>query len=154
MNASADIAEMEAYLKSMVGPLDPPDTMAIEYGAVRRMALAIDSRDPIHYEEDAARARGYRGVVAPWPMLWLLFFNCRTSPLQFPFGKATIHGQDSYEFCEPIVVGDVITVTAAVTQASVKQGKSGPMGVVVSRREFHNQHGQLCAVMLTTNLRR
>ncbi|PZW38901.1 MaoC dehydratase-like protein [Humitalea rosea] len=147
-------AEMQAALKAMEGPLGPPDSMVIEYGAIRRMALAIEDFDPIRYEEAAAKARGYRGVVAPWPILWLVFFNCRDAPLAFSFGKVTIHGQDTYEFHEPIIAGDEITVTASVSETAVKQGKSGPMGLIVTRREFRNQHGQLCAVMSTTNLRR
>ncbi len=154
MTDATAITEMEAYLKTLEGPLGPPDSMVIEYGAGRRMALALENYDPIHYEEDAAKAAGYRGVVAPWPILWLVFFNCREAPLRFPFGKATVHGQDSYEFHEPIIAGDTITVNASVSETSVKQGKSGVMGVVVTRRTYHNQLGQLCAVMSTTNLRR
>ncbi len=154
MSDTPRIEEMAASLRAMEGPIGVPDSMPIEYVSVRRMALAIENFDPIHYDEAAAKARGYRGVVAPWPLLWLVFFNCRDAPLRFSFGKATIHGQDSYEFHEPIIVGDTITVSARVEQTSVKQGKSGAMGVIVTRREFHNQRGQLCAVMSTTNLRR
>ena len=148
------LAELTEFLNTMHGPLGAPDSMPIELVSVRRMALAIESFDPIHYEQAAAIARGYRGVVAPWPLLWLVFFNCREAPLKFPFGKATIHGEDSYEFHEPMIVGDTITVNAYVADTSVKQGKAGLMGDVVTRREFHNQHRQLCAVMSTTNLRR
>jgi acyl dehydratase len=148
------LAAMADALKAMEGPLGPPDSMPVEYLSVRRMALAVENFDPIHYDEAAARARGYRGVVAPWPLLWLAFFNCRDAPLVFSFGKATLHGQDDYEFHEPMIVGDVITVNAAVVQTSVKEGKSGAMGVIVTRREFRNQLGQLCAVLSTTNLRR
>jgi acyl dehydratase len=148
------LAEIDAYLRSLRGPLGTPDSMPIELVSVRRMALAVEDFDPIHYDEEAARERGYRGVVAPWPLLWLIFFNCREAPLKFPFGKATLHGEDSYEFHEPMIVGDVVTVSASVAETSVKQGKSGVMGVVVTRREFCNQLGQLCAVMSTTNLRR
>ena len=148
------LAEMDAYLRSMRGPLGTPDSMPIEYVSVRRMALAVEDFDPIHYDEEAARARGYRGVVAPWPLLWLIFFNCREAPLKFPFGKVTVHGEDSYEYHEPMIVGDVVTVKTSVADTSVKQGKSGVMGVIVTQREFTNQLGQLCAVMSTTNLRR
>jgi acyl dehydratase len=154
MSADATVAGMEAFLRSMQGPLGEPDSMPIEFMSVRRMALLIEDFDPIHFDEAAARARGYRGVVAPWPLLWLVFFNCREAPLKFPFGKATIHGGDSYEFHEPVIVGDVVTVSASISETSVKQGKAGLMGVVVTRREFRNQDGQLCAVMSTTNLRR
>lgn len=148
------LEQMQAELKSLEGPLGQPDSMPIELLSVRRMALTIEDFDPIHYDEDAAKARGYRGIVAPWPLLWLVFFNCREAPLKFSFGKATIHGGDSYEFHEPIIVGDTVTVTAFISETSVKQGKSGPMGLIVTRREFRNQHDQLCAVMDTTNLRR
>jgi acyl dehydratase len=149
-----DIAAMEASLRALHGPLGPPDSMPVERLSVRRMALALDSTDPVHHDEEAARARGYRGIVAPWPLLWLAFFNCREAPLKFAFGRATIHGGDAYEFHEPLVVGDTVTVSAQVVETSVKQGKAGPMGVIVTRREFRNQLGQLCAVMSTTNIRR
>lgn len=154
MSDASRLAEMEAHLRSMEGSLGPPDSMPIELVSVRRIALSIDAFNPIHYDAAAARDRGYHGIVAPWPILWLIFFNCRSTPLRFSFGKATIHGGDSYEFHAPIIVGDVITVSAAVTETSVKQGRSGLMGVVVTRRTFHNQEGQLCALMTTTNLRR
>lgn len=154
MSAETAVSAMEAELKAMEGPLGVPDSMPIEYVSVRRMALCVENYDAIHYDEVAAKARGYRGVVAPWPLLWLIFFNCRDAPLRFSFGKATIHGGDSYEFNEPMIVGDTITVSSRVTQTSVKQGKSGAMGFIVTRREFRNQHGQLCAVMDTTNIRR
>jgi acyl dehydratase len=154
MAESMTVPAMEAVLKAMEGPLGGPDSMPVELVSIRRMALCVEDFDPIHYDEQAARARGYRGIVAPWPLLWLVFFNCRDAPLRFPFGKATIHGGDSYEFHEPMVVGDTITVRATVTSTSVKQGKAGAMGIIVTRREFRNQHGQLCAVMDTTNIRR
>ena len=148
------IAQMQAALSAMQGPVGQADSMQIEIMSARRMALTLDNFDPIHYDEKAAHARGYRGIVAPWPLLWLIFFNCRDAPLKFHFGKATIHGADSYEFHEPMVVGDTITVRIAITETSVKQGKTGPMGVIVMQREDRNQLGQLCAKMSTTNLRR
>lgn len=148
------VPEMEAALKAMEGPLGKPDWCPIELMSVRRMALTVGADDPIHFDEAAAKARGYRGIVAPWPLLWLIFFNCRDAPLQFTFGKATLHGGDAYEFHEPMIVGDTITTQAVLVETAVKLAKAGPMGVTVIRREFRNQRGQLCAVMKTTNLRR
>lgn len=154
MSETLTVAQMEASLRAMEGPLGEPNSMPIEMVSIRRMALCVEDVDPIHYDEAAARARGYRGIVAPWPLLWLAFFNCRNAPLRFDFGRSTLHGGDSYEFHEPLVVGDTVTVRATVTSTAVKQGKAGPMGIIVTRREFHNQLGQLCAVMDTTNIRR
>jgi acyl dehydratase len=149
-----DVAAIESKLKAIHGPVGEPDTLPIEELSARRMALALGDMDAIHFDAQAAKARGYRGIVAPWPLIWQAFFNCRTAPLIFDWGKATLHGGDAYWFHEPMIVGDTITMTATITETSVKQGKSGIMGIVVSRREFRNQHGQLCAVMDTTNIRR
>lgn len=149
-----DDAAIEAQLRTMIGPVGAPVTMEVERGAVRRMALALDNHDPIHFDEAAAKARGYRGIVAPWPFLWSYFFNCTEYHHEFPFGAATVHGQDDYDFHEPMIVGDAITVSTEITSTSLKQGKSGRLGLVVSERRFTNQNGQLCAVLKTTLFRR
>jgi acyl dehydratase len=147
-------AEVEKMLAGLIGPIGAPVTMAVEFGAVRRMALALDNHDPIHFSKEAAVARGYRGIVAPWPLLWSWFFNCTVYAHDFPFGKATVHGQDDYDCHEPMVVGDDITVATAITEAKLKQGRVGRLGQIVSERRFTNQHGQLCAVLKTTLFRR
>ncbi len=147
-------AEVETMLTGLIGPIGEPATMPVEWGAARRMALALDNLDPIHFDKQAAIARGYRGIVAPWPLLWSWFFNATIYAHDFPFGKATVHGQDDYEFHEPMIVGDEITVHTAITAAQLKQGRVGRLGQVVSERRFVNQNGQLCAVLKTTLFRR
>jgi acyl dehydratase len=128
--------------------------MTVELGAVRKMARAVDDHDPIHYEAAAAIARGYRGVVAPWPFLWLLYFNGTDHRIDFPFGKATVHGEDAYEFHEPMIVGDDITLQLTIADARLKQGRSGLLGLIAEERRFTNQFGRLCAVLRTTLIRR
>ncbi len=148
-------AEAQKFLDSLIGPLGKPVTEPVEFGAVRRMALAIEEHDPIHFDEKAAKARGYRGIVAPWPLLWNYFFNCTEYHIEgVPFGKATVHGADDYEFHEPMIVGDQITVTTTITDAKLKQGKTGRLGQVVAERRFTNQRGELCAVLKTILFRR
>ena len=124
--------DIERFLAGLIGPVGDPVSVVVELGAVRRMALAVENHDPIHYDERAARERGYRGIVAPWPLLWLYFFNCTEYEIEFPFGKATVHGQDEYEFHEPLVVGDAITVSTWITDACIKQGRTGRLGQIGS----------------------
>ena len=38
--------------------------------------MAVEDFDPIHYDAREAQVRGYRGIVAPWPILALLQYNC------------------------------------------------------------------------------
>ena len=149
-----DDAVAEGMLKGLIGPIGQPVTMQVELGAVRRMALATGARDPIHFDRAAAIARGYRGIVAPWPLLWSYFFNCTVYEHDFPFGKATVHGQDDYELHEPMIVGDDVTVSTAITDTRLKRGKTGRLGQVVSERRFTNQRGELNAILKTTLFRR
>ena len=87
-------------------------------------------------------------------MLWLFYFNVANHRIDFPFGKVTVHGEDEYEFHEPMIVGDEVTLQMAITDARLKQGRSGPLGLVVEERRFINQLGELCAVLRTTLIRR
>ena len=59
-----------------------------------------------------------------------------------------------FEFHEPIIVGDIITVEAAIKDAQLKHGRSGLLGLVTSERRFTNQFDQLCAVSRTIVIRR
>ncbi len=154
MSTEPTTADMEANLQSMIGPMGEPETVPVEHLAVIRMAMAVEDFDPIHFDAKAARRRGYRGVVAPWPILSLLQYNCSHEYPAFAFGKATVHGEDRFEFHEPIIVGDRVTVAAAVTKAELKHGRSGPLGLVTLERRFVNQLGQLCAVLRTIVIRR
>jgi len=152
--AEPNDAEAQAFLDELIGPLGEAVQVQVELGAVRRMALCMGNLDPIHVDNAAAQQRGYRGIVAPWPLLWLYFFTCTIYEHDFPFGKATVHGADEYEFHEPMIVGDVITVSTAMVAAKLKHGKVGRLGQITSERRFVNQRGELCAVLRTILFRR
>ena len=152
--AEPNDAEAQAFLDELIGPLGEAVQVQVELGAVRRMALCMGNLDPIHFDNAAAQQRGYRGIVAPWPLLWLYFFTCTIYEHDFPFGKATVHGADEYEFHEPMIVGDVITVSTAMVVAKLKHGKVGRLGQITSERRFVNQRGELCAVLRTILFRR
>ena len=147
-------AQAQAFLDQLIGPLGDAVQVQVELGAVRRMSLCMENLDPIHFDKAAAQQRGYRGIVAPWPLLWLYFFTCTIYEHDFPFGKATVHGADEYEFHEPMIVGDVLTVSSAMVAAKLKQGKVGRLGQITSERRFVNQRGELCAVLRTILFRR
>jgi acyl dehydratase len=146
--------EIESNLADLMGPWGDADTYPVEYTGVRRMAMAVGAVDPIHFDKEAAIARGYRGIVAPWAFLWAIVHNLMEGEMSFRYGKATLHGDDSYEFHEPMVVGDIITLRTTNIRGDIKQGRSGRLTVVVTERRFTNQSAQLCAVLLTTTVRK
>ncbi len=151
-----NLERIQQELNAMIGPIGEPDSVPVDLISVVRLALAVEDFDPIHYDAKAAQARGYRGIVAPWPILAFLRYNCTQveDTRKFSFGRATVHGEDSCEFAEPIIVGDVITVSTAISDAKLKQGRSGLLGLVTSERRYTNQLGQFCAVMRTISVRR
>jgi hypothetical protein len=53
-----------------------------------------------------------------------------------------------------MIVGDEITMQTVISDARLKQGRSGPLGLVVEERRFRDQLGTLCAVLRTTLIRR
>jgi acyl dehydratase len=147
--------KIQQEIDKLVGQVGEPDSVPVDLVSVVRLGLAVDDLDPIHYDADAADARGYRGIVAPWPILSFLRYNCKKlEETEYSFGRVTVHGEDSYDFAEPIIVGDVITVTTSITGGTVKQGRSGLLALVTSERRYTNQLGQFCAVMRTIGVRR
>jgi acyl dehydratase len=146
--------EIDQNLHDLLGQWGPADTFPVESLGVRRSSLVVEDYDPIHYDAEAASARGYRGIVAPWPFLWAIIHNLLPGDMPFRFGRATLHGSDSYEFFEPLIVGDLITCTTVNTEATLKQGRSGLLGHVITERRFVNQLGQLCAIVKTVTIRR
>jgi acyl dehydratase len=146
--------EVRASLDGMVGPYGGTDSVPIELLAARRMAIAVEKFDPIHFDESAALRRGFRGIVATWPILALIEYTCHFTAPSFKYGRSTVHGEDSFEYFEPIVVGDVITMDAEIVHVEVKQGRSGLLQLRTRQHRYSNQFGQLCAVQRTTSIRR
>ncbi len=118
----------------------------------RAVDIAVPQIDPLRRRGDArARLSRHCGAVAA-PVAVLL--QQPRPPHRLSFGRATVHGEDGYEFHEPLIVGDEITLELTITGAHLKQGRSGPLGMIVAERRFTNQLGALCAMLRTTLIRR
>jgi len=51
--------------RNAIGRESKPALNEVEKGAIRRFAEALGETNPIYFEEAAARAAGYRSIVAP-----------------------------------------------------------------------------------------
>ncbi|HXC37644.1 MAG TPA: MaoC family dehydratase N-terminal domain-containing protein, partial [Burkholderiales bacterium] len=68
-----------------------------------------------------------------------------------PSKGTAVKAGDEYEFRAPVRVGDTITVTQRLADIEVKEGKSGPMYLVIAEGEFKNQRGEtVCMQRLKT----
>ena len=126
---------------------------------IAKYARAIGADDPVHYDREAAVAAGYPDVVAPSMFVYVIrmqAYNLVSRDRLAPDGSATddvppvetkraMAGEISLEVAEPIVAGDVITVTKRLVDMYEKQGRSGPLVFVDMEFTFTNDRGQQVA---------
>ena len=67
-------------MRAMVGVEGPPMTLEVEKTNCRMFARSVGYRDPIFYDEAAAKARGYRSIVAPPGFMGTPVFNPNHAP--------------------------------------------------------------------------
>ncbi len=122
--------------------------------AIRYFALAVGDDNPVYTDDDAARAAGLDGVVAPPTLV------CETNQyagrgrnadgyaghdwgIEIP-GTRVVRGGNSYVFHRPVRPSDVLTVTWRITGITEKRNRQGQeMVVVASTASYRDQHGEL-----------
>jgi acyl dehydratase len=129
--------------RQWIGHEMPPSVFPIERTRVKFFAKATHQRDPVYSQESAARDAGYADVVAPPTYLFgaqldsgVLF--AMFEKLGIPLQKI-LHGEQSFEYFAPVVVGDTVTVTMRVKDIYDKRG--GALQFVVTESLATNQHG-------------
>ena len=114
----------------------------VEKGAIRRFAEALGETNPIYFEEAAARAAGYRSVVAPptFPTTLRAASDLREGLMLTP-GKHLLQAEQSFEYARPIVAGDRLMVRSKIAEVSQRQTPSGLTDVVVIEDEGRDDAG-------------
>ena len=102
---------------------------AYEVGAekIREFADAIGADSPLHRDRDAAKAAGFRDLVAP-PMFCVVYSARAMGPAILDPGVgidlvAMLHGSQEFEWDEPVCDGDVIETTATCKEIYERDGK-------------------------------
>src|SRR5829696_1011687 len=98
-----------------VGKEWPASTYQVGREKIKEYANALGIENPVHFDVEAARAAGFRDVVAP-PMFAVAY----SSPA---VGAAMFHGAQEFEWGEAACSGDEITTTAKCLSIEEKDGK-------------------------------
>ena len=139
--------------RSALGVESAPVSYDVEKGAIRKFAEAIGDDDPIYVDEQAARAAGFKTIVAP--PTFLCTFRAQELPdLKLQYGRVRLNGGNEYAYHQPIYAGDTITLTAKYADVSERSGRTGSMVFVITELTFKNQHGEVVATGRNTGIMR
>jgi acyl dehydratase len=135
-----------------IGKSWPAVEFEVEAGRIVQYADAIGADNPIYREADAARAAGFRDLVAP-PMFCVVYSAPAMGPaimdpevgINLP---TMVHGGQEFEWGEPVCAGDVTTTTASCKEIYEKNG----MGFYVFESVSTNQEGEETVKATWTNI--
>jgi acyl dehydratase len=135
-----------------VGRSWEPVSFEIEAERIAQYADAVEEPSPLHRDPEAARAAGFRDVVAP-PMFAVVYSSVAMGPaiLDPDVGMnfaAMVHGGQEFEWGEPVCAGDTITTTVTCKEITERQGK----GFYVFESISTNQDGEQVVKGTWTNI--
>jgi acyl dehydratase len=135
-----------------VGRQWPPAIYEVGREKIREYANVIGAENPVHFDREAARAAGYRDVVAP-PMFCVVYAAPAMGPaiVDPEVGinlAAMVHGGQEFAWGEPVCSSDSITTTSTCAEITEKGG----MGFYVFESTSVNQDGEITVRGTWTNI--
>lgn len=132
---------------------------------IKRFAQAIGATDRVHYDEAYARTTRHGTIVAP-PLFCQSLTYEDVPPEQLPAdgsplelhvpipAQRAVGGGSEYTIHRLVRAGEVITVTSQLKDIYTKQGKSGPLYLVVVETLFEDERGEPVAAETATYIKR
>ena len=135
-----------------IGKEWPAVTYQVGREKIKEYARALGIDNPVHFDVEAARAAGFRDVVAP-PMFAVVYSGPALAPAIFDpevgINIATmVHGGQEFEWSEPACSGDEVTTVAKCLEIYEKDGK----GFYVFESVSDNQNGDRVVRAVWTNI--
>ena len=122
-----------------VGKTYPPHRYEVGLEKIREYANAVGETNQVHFDREAARAAGFRDVVAP-PMFAVVYSAGSVGPPIFDpevgidFMRM-VHGGQEFVWSEPVCAGDVITTETTFKDFAEKDGRKFYVFESVSRNQ-------------------
>jgi acyl dehydratase len=146
------IARPMALKTDAIGKEWDPASFDVEAERITKYADAIGAGSDLHHDVAAAKAAGFRELVAP-PMFCVVYSAPAMGPaiLDPEVGinlAAMLHGSQEFEWDEPVCDGDVIETTATCKEIHERDGK----GFYVFETISTNQDGKRTVKGTWTNI--
>ena len=137
---------------AVIGKVYPPTLYAVGREKIREFALATGETNALHLDLDAARAAGYRDLVAP-PMFAVVYCGPAMGPPLFDpevgidFAHM-VHGGQEFRWGSLVIAGDEITTEVRVADVSVRER----LAIFVFESVSTNQDGDTMCVGTWMNI--
>ena len=127
--------------KKFIGYEVPPTLWDVEKGRIRFFAEVIGAADPIYLDAAAAKAAGYRNVVAPPTFIFgaesdsgVLMKLLDTLKIDL---RKVLHGEQRFDYHAPVCAGDTLRFQTRI--ADIYDKKGGALEFVVNDTKVTNQ---------------
>jgi len=135
-----------------VGKTWPAADFEVDAGRISQYADAIGADNRVHHDAEAAKATGFRDLVAP-PMFCVVYSAAAMGPaITDPDVEmnlmAMVHGGQEFVWGEPVCAGDVISTEAKCSSIEERDGK----GFYVFESVSRNQDGAETVRATWTNI--
>ena len=133
-------------MRAIIGKEGEPVRMELDKTTIRWFARAVGHTDLIFYDEDYARSKGHRSIVAPPGFLGQGVYipgsmiSIRGFP-PIPGLKVTraLNGGTAFEYYgEEICAGDVLTRVTKIADMQERAGRMGTMLIIVGESNYYN----------------
>lgn len=139
-------------MRALVGVEGPETTLEVTSTGCRLFARAVGHTDPVYYDREAARSRGYRDLPAPPGFLGTPVYRPGMredhgdagTRLKVPY-KRVLNGGTSYQYEDDICAGDVLTSRSRICDFQEREGSIGPMLIVYRETTYRRPDGAVVA---------
>jgi acyl dehydratase len=134
--ADETLTELTDEMKAAIGQSSPPVTYEVTTQGIRTFARAVGYKNPIYFDEEAAKAKGHRALPAPPGFLGMPIFNPNAAPggrgpsFDNPF-KRNLNGGTGISPVSQVYAGDELE--AVTTLANLELVPSRAMGQMLIR---------------------
>lgn len=142
-------------MRDLIGRDWPPVVLEVDRSGIRMWARAVGYVDPVFYDEDEARARGYDRLPAPPGFLGTPRYSPSAAepgpPIRGlnPALARSLNGGTEVEQLAPILAGDVLESTTRIVGIDEREGSIGPF-ILITREASVRRGNEVVARVRAT----
>ena len=147
--------EVKANIGKECEPFTWPEPL--DRSALRRFVQASHDENPLYSDQAAAEKSRYGALITPpfylargpfgFPQADPEHNQVAAAPqVEIPGMSRRVNGGNETEYFLPVYLGDTLTSRTRVADIYQRQGRSGPLVVVVNETAYTNQRGELATI--------